>query len=273
MTAGLGETLRLHVMAARARAYVRVVAAVRELHWLAFEVGLPILAVAAYVYLYRSLGAPPEYAGHVLLGGAVTAYWLNVLWMMATQFFWEKQSGHLELFFLAPVSPISVLVGMAAGGIVMSTPRVLSTLLVGSWLFDVPYRVREPWAALAAFVLTLVALYGLGMMLCSLFLFFGREGWHVATLLQEPVYLLSGFYFPVRVLPYGAALAASAIPLTLGLDAMRQLLLGDAGLWPYPRELLGLAALAVAYLAGAHVALHRLEDAARTEGRLTLRWQ
>lgn len=265
--------LLLHLRAARARAYVRVVAAFRELHWLPFEVGLPLLAVAAYVYLYRALGAPAEYAGHVLLGGTVTAYWLNVLWGMATQFHWERQNGQLELYFLAPASPMAILAGMAAGGIVQSTPRALSTLLLGGALFDVPFRLTDPWTALGAFALTLLALYGLGMTLCSLFLFFGREGWHAVTLLQEPVYLLSGFYFPLRVLPYGVAVVATLIPLSLGLDALRQALLGSRGLWPADRELAALAGLTAVYLVAAHGALRRLEAAARREGRLVLRWQ
>ena len=34
------------------------------------------------------------------------------------------------------------------------------------------------------------------MMFASLFLLFGREGWHLVNLAQEPVFLLSGTYFP-----------------------------------------------------------------------------
>ena len=41
--------------------------------------------------------APPEYVGFVVLGGAMTAFWLNVMWMMASQLYWEKSQGNLEL--------------------------------------------------------------------------------------------------------------------------------------------------------------------------------
>lgn len=269
------QALERNVRAARARAYVRVVSTFRELSWVVFEIILPLLAVAAYVFMYRALQAPERFIGYALLGGAMTAYWLNVLWSMASQFYWEKQTGQLEIFFLAPVSRMAILAGMAAGGMFMSSARAVGTLVVGSWLFGVRYDPSGIGPGLAVFVLTLLALYGLGMVMASLFMFYGREAWHLANLLQEPVYLMSGFYFPVRALPFWIGVAASIIPLTLGLDAIRQLVFpGSAdGLWPVATEVVALAGLSVLFLALAHAALRRMEDAARREGRLTLRWQ
>ena len=72
------------------------------------------------MFVYRALQAPPEYIGFVVLGGAMTAFWLNVIWMMAEQLWWEKSQGNLELYFAAPMNIMSVLFGMAFGGFVMS---------------------------------------------------------------------------------------------------------------------------------------------------------
>jgi len=271
----LWQRLLLNLRAARARAYVRVVATGRELSWLAFEVAMPILSAAAYVYIYEALGAPPRYTGFVLLGGAMTAYWMNVLWAMASQFYWEKQSGLLETYFLAPASRVALLLGMASGGIFMSTSRAASTLIAGSLIFGVRYEVVSWPLAILAFVLTLSALYCLGMLFSSLFLMYGREAWHMSNALQEPVYLASGFYFPVRALGFWTALGASVIPLTLGLDAMRQLMFGapDIAFLPVGWELLGLTVLTVVYFVLALRALAAMEHLAKREGRLTLKWQ
>lgn len=269
------ERLVLNLRAARARAYVRVMATFRELSWIPFEVGLPILSAAAYVFIYETLGAPAEYTGFVLLGGAMTAYWMNVLWGMASQFYWEKQSGLLEMYFLAPASRVALLFGMAAGGIFMSSTRAISTIVAGSLLFGIRYDVTSWPAAIGAFLLTLSALYCLGMMFASLFLMHGREAWHLSHALQEPVYLLSGFYFPVRALGFWAGVGASVIPLTLGLDAMRQLIFGapDIGLLPVSWEMAGLAGLTVVYFVCALQALRKMEYLAKKAGRLTLKWQ
>jgi ABC-2 type transport system permease protein len=115
------------------------------------------------------------------------------------------------------------------------------------------------------------------MLLSSLFLLFGREAWHLSNLLQEPVSLVSGFYFPVRALGQVVAAAASILPITLGLDAMRQLLfpamLGDLRFLSPEVELGILAGLAVLFLILARRALGYFEALARREGRLSIRGQ
>ena len=78
------------------------------------------------------------------------------------------------------------------------------------------------------FFLTLAALYGLGMVLASLFLMWGREAWHLTQLLIEPVYFVSGLNFPVGRLGALGAVAIATIPLAVGLDAMRQLAFAGA---------------------------------------------
>ena len=102
------------------RAYPRVSGMFREQSWVFFEILLPFLATSAFVFVYRALQAPPEYVGFVVLGGAMTAFWLNVIWMMAGQLYWEKSQGNLELYFAAPIDIMAILFGMALGGMVMS---------------------------------------------------------------------------------------------------------------------------------------------------------
>jgi len=259
------------------RAYPRVIGAQRERSWLFFETLLPLLQVSAFVFIYRAIQAPPEFTGFVVLGGAMMAYWLNVLWSMAAQFYWEKETGNLELYIIAPTSLMAILLGMAIGGIVFSTVRAAAVITVGLLLFRVDIAIVSVPQLLGVFLLTLVALYGLGMLFSSLFLLYGRQAWHLSDLLQEPVYLVSGFYFPVRALGIAAALGASVIPITLGLDAMRQLLFPtmmaqfhflDVGV-----ELGVLAVLSVAFVWLAKRVLAYVEDLSRREGRLTIRGQ
>ena len=259
------------------RAYPRVTGMFREKSWLFFEILLPFLATSAFVFVYRALEAPQEYIGFVVLGGAMTAFWLNVIWMMASQLYWEKSQGNLELYFAAPMSITSVLFGMALGGIVMSSTRALVVLVVATTLFGVTFSV-EAWGLLiAVFLLTLTALYGFGMVLASLFLMWGREAFHMTALFTEPVYFVSGLNFPVARLGFLGALALATIPLAVGLDAMRQLVFPDAefpvGTPPPEVEVLILIGMTAVFLVLARWMLARLERMARHKGRLSVRWQ
>ena len=87
--------------------------------------------------------APPEYIGFVVLGGAMTAFWLNVIWMMASQLCWEKSQGNLELYFAAPMYIMSVLFGMAVGGMVMSSTRAVVVLVDRDVVYGVQFAVDQ----------------------------------------------------------------------------------------------------------------------------------
>ncbi len=254
------------------RSYPRVIGAQREKSWMFFEIFLPLMAVSAYVFVYRAIGAPEEYVGFVVIGGAMTAFWMNVLWSMSSQLYWEKEQGNLALYIMAPSSMIAILLGMAVGGLAMTGLRAIVIVVVGSWIFDVQYQVANYFQLFAVFMLAMVALYGMGMMSASLFLLLSREAWHLSNLAQEPIYLVSGFYFPIKNLGFWLAAGASIIPLTLGLDAMRQLVFpaGETyGFLTVEVEIAILVIMSIVFLFGARWLLAYVEGLAINEGRLT----
>lgn len=262
----------LFIQSVIARAYPRVIGQQREKSWMFFEILLPMLSVAAYVFVYRAIGAPEEYVGFVVMGGAMVAFWMNVLWNMSSQLYWEKEQGNLALYIIAPNPMMAILLGMAVGGLFATLLRAVVIVGLGSWMFQVRYEIASFPLLFAIFILSMVALYGLGMMSASIFLLLSREAWHLVSLAQEPVYLASGFYFPIKNLNFWVAAAASLIPLTLGLDAMRQLAFpsGESlGFLSVPVELGVLLVLSLVFLLGARWLLDYIEKIAIREGRLT----
>lgn len=299
------------------RAYPRVIGANREPSWIVFEGILPLLGIAAYVFIYQSFSeaaiaaisagqcgasactSPEQQAAFlqaakanvnalvasVVLGGTMVAFWLNVLWSMASQLYWEKEIGNLQLYMMAPMNRMALLGGMAVGGMFMTSVRAIATLVAGVVVFGVVFQVADPLMLLAVFFVTLVALYGMGMMFASLYLLWGREAWNLSALMEEPIFFSSGFYFPMgglfRIPGWGSAvaLAGSIVPAGLGLDAMRQLTLGPTAfggqLWvlSVPVELEVLVVLAVVFLILARYCLAYLETLAKREGKLTSRHQ
>jgi ABC-2 type transport system permease protein len=267
--------LPLNLRAIRARTYVRVVGSFREPAWLISDALLPAFGMCAFVLLYRSLGAPPAFEAMAVLGGLLSTYWINVLWGMGAQLYWEKQQGQLQLYFAAPCSRMAILTGMAIGGVLTTTLRSVVGIFVGFVVLGVRVPAFDAGALALVFAISMIALYGLGMTLASAFLLWGREAWHLSNALLEPVYFLSGLYFPLRTLGALAWMVAALLPLGLGVDAMRQIVLGAQahGLWSVTQETVALAFLAVAFLILATFALGHLERLSKREGRLTQRWQ
>ncbi len=264
--------LRLFLMTVYGRSYPRVVGMQRERSWIFFDIFVPLLSVSAYVFVYRAIGAPEDYVGFVVVGGAMTAFWMNILWSMSSQLYWEKEQGNLALYIISPASMMAVLLGMALGGLFATILRAIAIMIFGSLIFNVSYIVVSFWQLIAIFSLSMIALYGLGMMSASIFLLLSREAWHISNLATEPVYLISGMYFPVKNLGLWGSAFGSLIPLTLGLDAMRQLIFESGpslGFLSVKIEIISLIVLSIIYITAAKYLLSHIEKLAVQEGRLT----
>src|SRR5207344_2984602 len=96
--------------------------------------------------------------------------------------------------------------------------RAAVILIFGIWIFHIQFVVSSFAQLFAVFLLTMTALYGLGMLSASLFLLYGRDVWQINGMMQEPIYLVTGFYFPVKNFGMAVSLMASIIPMTLGMD-------------------------------------------------------
>jgi ABC-2 type transport system permease protein len=68
---------------------------------------------------------------------------------------------------------------------------------------------------------------------------------------------------------------SAAVPMSFGLDALRQLLFPGqiTGVLPAEVELAILAGMGVLFIGGAYLLLKRMEWLAKVEARLSLRWQ
>jgi len=263
---------RLYLQTVIARSYPRIVGQMRDVSWMFFDTLLPLLSVCTYVFVYRAIHAPEDYIGFVVVGGAMIAFWMNVLWGMSSQLYWEKEQGNLALYIMSPSSLMAVLLGMALGGLFSTSLRALMIIVLGSLFFNVQYAIASFTQLFAVFFLAMVALYGLGMMTSSLYLLLSREAWHISNLAQEPVYLFSGFYFPIKNFNFWISAVASLIPLTMGLDAMRQLVFKSGptlGFISVPVEIIVLAILSAVFLISARFMLSYMEKLAIREGRLT----
>jgi ABC-2 type transport system permease protein len=269
------QVLMRNLRAAYARAYVRVRSQFNEPEWVIAEAVIPLLIVFAAATLYRVSGSG-QLAGFAVVGGAMMAFWDNVLWLMASQLYWEKESGNLDLFIIAPISRMSILLGMSLGSIVNTSIRAAIILLTAFTVLNIRLNVADPLALSLVFTLTLTALYGLGMLMSSLYMLYGRGALNLNEVLSEPVYLLSGLYFPTvgRYSPFPTVLQllVSLIPLTFGIDGLRRTIILGETLESLTLHIAVLTVLSIVLIPLAWRTLNYMETLGRREGRLSLRW-
>lgn len=258
---------------AYARAYVRIKGTNRDItHYIA-DVFLPLLGVSAILFAYKALNAPEIYLASAAVGAAMMAFWYNVLWSMASQFYWEKEHGNLTLFVASGAPMTGILLGMALGGAFNMTLRAGGVLLLILLLFNIKLNQSATLPTFLLFLLTLSSLYSLGMIFSSSFLKFGRSVSKINELLGEPILFLSGVYFPIGVFPIAIQILASFIPLALGIEGLRELLVLNKSVleisWIY-------ALLIVLTFLFAFIAvklLKKMEIEGRQTGTLLLKWE
>ncbi|MFI5420955.1 MAG: ABC transporter permease [Nitrososphaerales archaeon] len=259
-----------------ARMRVRLIATSQQPLWIFADLIIPLITISGYIFLYKALNAPPAFSGFVLIGGIMAAFWANILWSMATQFFWEKETGNLEMYFTSPAPTMGILLGMSMGSIVSTSIRATAILVLGSIIYKVPLTFANPIPTIGILLLTLVAFYAIGMLFASLFMLYGREAWHTANLLQEPVYFVGGFYFPIigsAVAPFWLQAAATIIPISFSIDALRKLVVLGQGPQSVLIDFVALILFIILIVPLAKYTLDFMENLSRKEGRLTLRWQ
>ena len=257
----------------KARALVRLRRIFVQPLWFVVSMGFPELSTLAMALLYYSIGAA-NFVGFAVLGGVMVSFWGNVLWSMASQFNWDKQEGLFEIYLTSPASITAILIGMSVGGIIGTVPSAVIGAAVGWAIFNP--AVNAAWGGVAlTFGLTLASLYAMGMALSSLYLAYGRSAESLNEVLQEPVSMLSGLYFPAlgvgSPFPFAVQAAASLIPLTVGMDALRKTLFyGDNGAQVWA-DLAALAVMAVVLLYLSARALKFLEIIGRRDGTIAVR--
>jgi ABC-2 type transport system permease protein len=265
----------------RARALVRLWSIFGEPLWIVVSMGFPVLSSLSLFLLYYSIGAT-GYVGFAILGGVMVAFWGNVLWSMASQFNWDKQECLFEIYLTSPASISAILIGMSMGGIIGTIPSAVIVTGMG-WLLISLLHLTLPitgsWLAVTlTFALTLASLYAMGMTLSSLYLVYGREAESMNEVLQEPVSMLSGVYFPSlgrgSPFPFAIQAVASLIPLTVGMYALRLSLFPSPGSDAFASvlpSLLVLAVMAVIFLAISSYSLKALENKGRRDGTISVR--
>lgn len=138
---------------------------------------------------------------------------------------WDRQFGFLKETLVAPVSRLNIMLGRTLGGATIAVLQGLIVFVI-SVLFG--FRPANFFAIIPTlFFMFLVALLftALGTMIASLLE--DMQGFQlIMNFLVMPMFFLSGSLFPLTGAPKLLQIIARIDPLSYGIDAFRQLLIG-----------------------------------------------
>jgi ABC-2 type transport system permease protein len=168
----------------------------------------------------------------------------------------EKERGTMEQIRMAPVGPVSYVLGKTVPYLVLSLASALLIILVAMALFDLP--MRGSWLTLIlAIGLFLVGAQAQGLLISTIAPN-QQVAFQVALLSSFlPTFILSGFIFPIASMPEVVQIVTHVIPARYFIVALRAIVLKGAGIASFATDLMALSAFAFVMLALASARLGR----------------
>lgn len=223
--------------------------------------------VLAYHIAGRSVVDGFDARGYLLVGTIGVILWQANLWAGGYAIEAERQEGTINALFLTPASRGAVILGYALGSLavwIIPNSLILAGIAVA---IHAQVYVSDPVAVAASMLCLIVATFALGYAVAGIFIL-SRRANLLANFFQSPVYLLSGMIIPISSLPLGMRWLTAVFPLSAGMDALRQSLLGGAGLMDVGPDLGRLLLLSSVLFLFGLIMLRRVERVAKRGAEL-----
>jgi ABC-2 type transport system permease protein len=163
----------------------------------------------------------------------------------------EKEKGTMEQLIVTPLKPFEMIIGKVIPPILIALMDILVVYLVAVFWFRVPMR----GSLLDLFSLgTIFMMTGLGLgILISTVSKNQRQSIMTTNLIMSPMFILSGFVFPIASMPVIIQWTTYLIPLRYFLVIVRGIFLKGNGivyLWPevWPLMIIGVSLLSISIL-------------------------
>lgn len=161
---------------------------------------------------------------NLLLGVVLWSYLSIMFQEIASSISYERWEGTLEYTFMAPVSRLQHLVGVSLAATIYSIIRTI--LVVCGLLLIVSFHLHGAnlLGVLAVLLVGSLAFMGLGLIAAIFPVMSPENGAQATNILQAVLLLISGVYYPVKVLPHWLQPFAVISPATYALRACRKLI-------------------------------------------------
>ena len=159
---------------------------------------------------------------------------------------WDRKFDFLKSVMVAPVSRGTIFTGKAFGGMTNSLIQAAILLAVGV-IIGIQFSVPSIILTVAVILLLSFALVSLGLTLGSYMT--SLEGFQmIVSFVVFPLFFLSGALFPLDRLPQWLSILTTIDPVTYGVDALRNIILG-IGSMPLELDIAVLTAYAIGFAA------------------------
>lgn len=135
---------------------------------------------------------------------------------------WDKEFGFMKEILVAPVSRLSIVIGKALSGSIVSTLQAVIVLLLFP-LLGLKLGVTDIISAVFICMLVSFSVSAFGIVIATFYESYESFS-AIMNFIIMPMFFLSGAMYPVKLLPEALRFAAKLNPLTYGVDALKHVI-------------------------------------------------
>ena len=178
----------------------------------------------------------------------------------------EQSMGTLEAVLMSPISLSTLVMASSAWGFLWSTATAVLFIGGGALLYGIP--LTGSFALALLFIAVTTALFvGIGVLSAS-FAMVWKRGDPIGPIVSGTFFLLGGIIYPPEILPGWLTSVAYLLPVTHGVEALREVLLQGHGFAQVSGHLYVLLIYAGLLLPGSLYAFKRAVRRASRDGTL-----
>jgi ABC-2 type transport system permease protein len=158
----------------------------------------PLLVAILGLWMLQGLGE--GYAIFVVVGSGMSGLWGSLLFVSGNSITWERHFGTLETLSGVPTPMQVVVIGKVLANVTQSLLSMIVTYMLASMVLRFPLSISHPEFFIPSMVLTVFSFISFGLIISPLFILNPQiQMWQNG--LEFPVFIISGFLFPVALLP------------------------------------------------------------------------
>ena len=231
--------------------------------WLTMKFVLSLSQMAFFVFVGIFAGAPIAF---IAVGNALQSISWNTVYSVIKITGQDKWDGTLPLVLATPANRLPLFIGRAMIHVFDGILSAAISFVFAAFIFGVDFGQTNPLALVVAIFLTAFTMAGFGLLIGG-FCFFFRNPLVFANIFTFCLLIFCGVNFPVSSLPAAIQPVSYIFPLTYGLTAARNAIIGQDLIQIAPTLAIQLVVGVASMLIG-YILFRSFENNARRTGRM-----
>lgn len=187
---------------------------------------LPLTQMAFFAFVAHLADNPQVPVSFVVIGNAVATTTYATVFSICGTTDSEKSGGTIEHLLVTPANRLALYVGRGLVPMAVALATVGVSMFYAVYVFGVTIPASSVVTSVLSLVITVVSMVGFGLLLAGV-AFWLRSSNVLANIFLFIGFVLAGANFPLSYLPLPLQWVGELLPLTWGIDALRESIAGD----------------------------------------------